>query len=259
MGELVAIAQEQAGLAVEGVNGVGNAYTQGWKNLTQAQIDFYDQMVAAHMGYWQLLEDGTRQFVWATVAEMESMAEAAGTAAEKWENPYSWLYNYTEEINRLTREREKAERDYTKALEDETVTAEKLLEISQQQLSTLEAEAQMHATSAGRAMDEIQSQFSANSKFSKYVTYDAKTSEILIDYEKLEGAGFDEETGEEFEEFLSVIEENRDVILDAEEALYDIEDQIKEIKERGKEETSEMYNQIKKGLVQSRQKEIDEL
>jgi hypothetical protein len=157
MEELVAIAQEQAGLAVEGVNGVGNAYTQGWKNLTQAQIDFYDQMVAAHMGYWQLLEDGTRQFVWATVAEMESMAEAAGTAAEKWENPYTWLYNYNEEINRLTREREKAERDYTKALEDETVTAKELLKISQQQLSNLEAEAQMHATSAGRAMDEIQS------------------------------------------------------------------------------------------------------
>jgi chromosome segregation ATPase len=81
----------------------------------------------------------------------------------------------------------------------------------------------------------------------------------LIDYEKLDSAGFDEETGEEFEEFLSAIEENRDIILDAEEALYDIEDQIQEIKERGKEETSEMYNQIKEGLVQSRQKEIDEL
>jgi hypothetical protein len=34
MGELIATAQEQAGLAVDGVNGVGNAYTQGWENLT---------------------------------------------------------------------------------------------------------------------------------------------------------------------------------------------------------------------------------
>jgi hypothetical protein len=89
-------------------------------------------MATANLGHWKLLEDGTRQFVWATVAEMESVAKAAGTAEEAWENPYTWLYNYNEEITRLTREREKAERDYTKALEDETVTAEKLLEISQQ-------------------------------------------------------------------------------------------------------------------------------
>ena len=256
MNKLVIIAQEQAGLSVAKF---GSAYADGWDNLSQAQIDFYDQMAAASMGHWKLLEDGTRQFVWATVAEMESIAEAAGTAIEEWENPYTWLYNYNEEINRLTREREKAERDYTRALEDESLTAEKLLAISKEQLSNLEAQAQMHATSAGRAMDEIQSQFEANSKFSDYVTYDAGTNEILIDYEGLENAGFDEETGEEFEEFISAIEENRDVIIDAEDALYDIEDQISEIKDRGKEETSELYNQIKEGLITSRQQEIDEL
>jgi hypothetical protein len=82
-------------------------------------LDFYDQMAMANMGHWELLEDGTRQFVWATVAEIESIANAAGTALEDWENTYTWLYNYNEEITRLTREREKAEREYTRALEDE--------------------------------------------------------------------------------------------------------------------------------------------
>ena len=256
LSELVAMAQESAGLAVKSY---GNAYSQGWTEVSAEQIEFYDQMAAAHLGYWQMLENGERQFVWATVSEMQTIAKAASTAVEAWENPYTWLYNYNEEINRLTRDREKAERDYARLLKEESADAEDILAISQQQLANLKAQAEMHATSAGRAMDEIEAQFQANSKFSKYVNYDAGTNEILIDYSKLDAANFDEETGTEFEEFLSVLEENRDVIIEAENALYDIEDEVQEIKDRGKSETSNLYNQIKEGLVASRQKEIDEL
>jgi hypothetical protein len=72
------------------------------------------------------------QFVWATAAEMQSIANAADTVKEAWENPYTWLYNYNEEINRLTREREKAERDYDRVLESEKVSAGELLDITKQ-------------------------------------------------------------------------------------------------------------------------------
>ena len=81
----------------------------------------------------------------------------------------------------------------------------------------------------------------------------------MVDYAGLERAGFSTEEGSEFDEFLSVIEENRDTIIDAENAIYDIEDEVKEIKNRGEDETSELYNQIKEGLVQNRQNEIDKL
>jgi hypothetical protein len=117
----------------------------------------------------------------------------------------------------------------------------------------------MYSAGAQKALKEIQSQFEANANFSQYASYDAETSEILIDYAGLNAAGFDEDTGKEFEEFLSAIEENRDVILEAEEALYDIEDQIQEIKDRGKQETSDLYDGIKEGLIQSRQEEIDKM
>ena len=254
--QLVAIAQEQAGLSVEAY---GNAYSTGWSTLSQAQVDFYEQMAAANLGYWETTAEGGQQFVWATVEELNSVADAAGTAIEAWENPYTWLYNYNEEINRLTREREKAERAYTRALEDESSSAQDLLEISKQQLDNLKEEAAIQAQSAKNAMDTIETTFAENKEFSKYVQFDAATGSITVDYEGLEASGFDSEEGSEFEEFLSVIEENRDVVLDAEEALEDIEDQVKEIKNRGKTETSDLYNSIKEGLVQNRQNEIDKL
>jgi hypothetical protein len=76
-----------------------------------------------------MLENGSRQFVWATIAQLEELEEET-EEIEAWENPYTWLYNYNEEINKLIREREKSEREYTRALEDETTSAKELLDIS---------------------------------------------------------------------------------------------------------------------------------
>lgn len=255
MEKLVGLAQKAAGVPEE----FGNAYSTKWSELTAEQIAFFDRMQANSLGYWEALEDDSRQFVWATIAEMESIAEAAGTAVEEWENPYTWLYNYNEKINQLVREREKSERAYTKALEDETVSAEELLQLSQQQLGVLQEEVVMQTAGAARALDEIEQQFKDNSQFKKYVQFDATTSEIVIDYEKLDKAGFDEETGAKFEEFVSAIEENREIIIESEERLEEISDEMDEIKNRGKDETSNLYNQIKEGLIQSRQEEIDAL
>ena len=242
---------------------VSNMSMQTWNDSTRKMSSdmqaFADSMIASGAAMWQEMADGSKKFVWATQNNLMDATEAAGTALEAWENPYTWLYNYNEEINRLTREREKVERAYNRALEDSSSSASELLALSRQQLDTLEQEAAMQATAAARAQDEISAQFADNAEFAKYVQYDAGSNSITIDYAGLDAAGFNEKEGADFEKFLSAIEENRDVITDAEDALYDIEDQINEIKDRGKEETSELYNQIKEGLVMSRQQEIDEL
>jgi hypothetical protein len=54
MNELVAIAQEQAGLSVKEY---GNAYSKGWDNLNEEPIAFFDSMKDAGLGYWELLEN----------------------------------------------------------------------------------------------------------------------------------------------------------------------------------------------------------
>lgn len=252
---------------VAAMSALANA-TQTAMGVTQESLDsmdsnaiaFYDKMAENSFGYWQALEGGSKQFIWATGEELATVANMAGTAIESWENPYDWLFNFNEQINQQIREREKAERAFTKALEDETKTAADLLELSKQELDALQQQAELQSVAVGRAHDNIQEAFTkANPEFLKYVQYDANNKTITTDSEGLEAAGFTEEEREAFEEFVSTIEENRDTILDAEEALEDIEDQVEEIGDRGKEETSELYNQIKEGLIQSRQEEIDAL
>jgi uncharacterized protein with GYD domain len=112
-------------------------------------------MAEANLGYWQVMEDGTQQFVWATADMLSSAAEEAGTIAEAWENPYTWLYNYNEEINRVIREREKSERAFNRALEEEGTNVQDLLKLSVAQLDTLEQEAALRRQSVANAQAAI--------------------------------------------------------------------------------------------------------
>jgi hypothetical protein len=116
--------------------------TEAAKGEGEVTAAFFDQMVEAHLGYWKTLENGAREFVWATAEELQTTAKIADTAVEMWENPYTWLYNQNEQLNRLSRERERIEREYTRALEDESKTAEDLLAISQKQLANLREQSQ---------------------------------------------------------------------------------------------------------------------
>jgi preprotein translocase subunit SecE len=134
---LIGFAQQAANLPDD----LGNAYTTSWSNLSKEQVAFFDKMAEANLGYWSEVDGETERFVWATSDMLSSVVEEAGTAVEAWENPYTWLYNYNEEINRVIKEREKSERAFTRALEDEESTAGELLTLSIQQLKTLEEEA----------------------------------------------------------------------------------------------------------------------
>jgi hypothetical protein len=236
----------------------GDVYREGFAEMGEEQIAFLDQMQAAGLGFWEKTGD-SMSFVWANAAELATSAEKAGNEIEAWEDSYGWIYNYNEELNRLIREREKAERAYTRALEDETKSASELLAISKEQLSNLKQEAALQQAAIERATAENASLFEANSEFADYVQYDATTGSILIDSESFAATNPDEDTSERFDAFVAAITENRDVISDAQDAMYDIEDEINEIGKRGQENTANIYNQIRDGLVQSRQEEIDKL
>ena len=257
--DLVQFMHDAAVQSGELSEGLGNPYTKAWDTLSEEQIAFLDKMQAANLGMWKNLADGSRQFVWATAEELQSLAEIAGSVADAWENPYDWLYNHNEEINKLIRERERLERKYIRALEEEGTTLADLEKIGEQQLANLAAEATQHTQGIVNAKAEIQSALEKNSRFKEFVGYDNATNKLSINYDKLDAANLSPEDGEAFEEFVSILEENRDIILDAEESLYDIEDEVKEIQEQGLEATSELYNKIKEGLIKTSQDEIDNL
>jgi hypothetical protein len=257
----VALAMGQSlGLTFEEIANMGTYTWDGMLNdQTNKYVQFANMVSALGLGMWKELENGHKQFTWINPAQYTTSVQEAGTEEEKWENSYDYIYNYNEEINRLIREREKAERAYQRALEDSSKSASDLLSITEQELGALEQQADVHSAAIQKALQSNEQLFKENSQFAKYVQYDAATGSITLDTNALENADFSAEEGEKFDAFLAALTENRDTINDAEDALYDIEDQVKEIKNRGRDAASSLYDAIRDGLVAERQEEIDKL
>jgi archaellum component FlaC len=62
---------------------------------------------------------------------------------------------------------------------------------------------------------------------------------------------FDTEEGDDFEEFISYLEEQSDIMTTAQDTFDDIEESVKEIKQRGRDSVSSIYNQVKEGLIKN--------
>lgn len=254
--EIVAAAQEQAGLAVDVY---GNAYSQGWDTLTTEQIAFFDQLAAANLGYWKKLTDGTVQFVWATVNELNTIADAAGTIVTAWENPYDVLYNLNQEVNATIREREKLERAYNRALQNSSSSAQDLAKITGEQLTNLKEEASLQKEIAQAAYNKAQAKIKENSQYNQFYTYDSEAGTLKIDDNAVEAQNWSDEEGKAFEEFINFLQEQLDVARESEDKLDEIIDEVDEIEKRGRDSTSDIYNQVKDGLIKERQTEIDKL
>lgn len=173
---------------------------------------------------------------------------------------YDWIFNYNEQINRLLRERNKIEREYTRLLEDQNSSAEEILQKSREELGNLQEKADYEMAAIGRSYTEIENIFAdkANEKYTKLMKYDAGTNTFTVD-EGLAAQNFSEEEMETFNQIAADVTKYRDIITDSEDSLSDIEDSVKEIKNRGKDETSELYDVIYEGMIKERQEEIDKL
>lgn len=225
---------------------------------------FADLMVKLGLGMWQDIGDGNQMFSMFNYDQYSSKialdsSDTGGEEIEMWESSYTYLYNYNEEINRLIKEREKAEKRYNRAIQSSTASAQDLLQTQKDELAALSAQVDVYTVGATKAYESIQKLFDENSEFAKYVSFNANSGQILIDDNGLRGANWTAEKGGQFENFLSKLEENRDAAIEATEALDDIEEQIEEIKDRGRDETIELKDTIKEGLIKERQEIIDRL
>lgn len=176
--------------------------------------------------------------------------------SNSWESAYDWIYNYTQQSEALVREREKAERTYLRLLESEQYTAEEVLKTSNAQVDVLKRQSIVESEAAKKAQTEIKDLFS-NSKYSNYVAYNQNTGAVIADYPRLDKIT-DEEFGEDFDEFISELEELRDTYQDAVDNLEDIEDDLKAIAKERKDAYSTLIDQVQEALIQSYQDIIDE-
>lgn len=233
--------------------------TKEQEQMSAETIAFFNKLEAIGIGAWEEMENGAIKFSLAINEALNDAATTAGTALEAWENPYDELYNLNHKLNAQIREREKLERDYERAVKDSGKSAQDLADITAQELASLKEEAKVQKDIAQAALKNIEMERAANTQYSRYYTYDAKTNTIQVNWEAVDKARWNADEGAEFEEFISYLEEQTDTAKEAQDALDDIEDSVDEIQKRGRNSTSEIYNQVKEGLIQERQEQIDKL
>lgn len=246
---LVQESAEQANISIGSIN--ATTWTEAVLEAHPVYEDFFNMLIAQGAGAF----DANHKWIWTTKQEFEALAEMTG--ANIWENSYDWIYNYTQQVNALTREREKLERKFERTLENEVHTAAELRDITLDEVDALKRRAAMSGDAALKAQKETEALFEANSKYSDYLTYNQKTGAITANYLAL-NQNKNEEFGEGFDDFIGKLEELRDTYQDAVDDLEDIEDDLSELSKRGYDEYSDLIDRVQEALIQSYQDIIDE-
>lgn len=181
--------------------------------------------------------------------------------SQDWENPFDKLYNLLCDIDEELRERERLERRYEKLLEDLGVSANKIIDISREELNQLEKEKKLQEKLISGRKDQIKTYLEENEDKLKYANITESENgdyELRIDWDLIDSVS-DKEEGEGIEKFVKQLEEWLSSIDEAEEALWDIEDTIEEIKDRGEDEYFDLEEAIKDAVEKSYKDQIDEL
>lgn len=204
------------------------------------------------------LEEATADFL-----EMSDAAEKVTKEIEKWKTEFGYLDQLNRKITQTQREKEKIERDYNRLLETETATTEQLLELTKKEADNLNKQLylgiQKWAESAD-ALTAMTDKNGANAAFAKYVTYDAETGSISVDYTGAEAEfGDSTEMGEQFDAFISELYELQSTAEEAQDEIADIEEQTRELAKRGEDDYSELWNSIRETMIQNAQTQIDKL
>lgn len=180
---------------------------------------------------------------------------------DAWENPFDKLYNLVRKIDEELRQRERIERRYEKLLEGLNVSANKIINVSREELAQLERERMLQEklqTGRRYQIEQYQSENADLTKYANVVQNDRGEDILRINWDLINSVT-DTDEGSRIEDYVSQLEEWFDSLEEAEDALWDIEDTIQEIKERGEEEYFDMEDTIKEALTQSYQDEIDKL
>ena len=181
------------------------------------------------------------------------------TDFKAWENPYDELYNLNQKLNTVIRQREKIERAYGRALEDNATSAKQLATLTANELATLQKEAQLQKDIAQQALKNALTKQAQNAQYKDLYSFDTATGQITVNWEKAGEMGWSDEEGEDFEEFISYLEDQGETYQEALDEIENIQDSVKEIEQRGRDATSEIYNQVKDGLVKQFEDQLEAL
>lgn len=177
------------------------------------------------------------------------------------ENPFDFLYNLLREIQEETRRRERIERQYEKLLDDVDVNAQKLIDISREELEQLKENRELEEKRIDAREKQINQYQKENQDLTKYARTEANEhgEQVLrIDWDAI-NVVTDSDQMERIETYVGQLEEWYSDMEEAQDTLEDIEDQMEEIRLRGRDEYIDLENKIKEAIITERQEEIDKL
>jgi len=242
----------------DGFNALKELQTESLEEWSEYATDLAYILQRAGMG---TIMDNAFKF-W-NAEDLLKAAEDAGKDKDKkknpWENPYDWLWNITEQINKTLYQRERLERKYKLAVEDTAKSAEDLYNISKKELDNLQEQARLQSLKGQKATEEAQLLLSNYKEYAKYVSMNPLTGQVQVAYEELDKKGWSQEQGSAFEAFVSRLTELANEIKESNKSLEEIEDEVKEIQLRGKQELIDLQNRVKDALVTEREREIETL
>lgn len=181
----------------------------------------------------------------------------------KYENSYDKLHNTLEEINDLLRERERLERRYQRLIDRNNATAAELAKIRQLTVDTYQLEIIKQEEVRKGRIQQIEQELAKNKKLQKYVyvendPYNPADKTLRINWDAL-NALKNADTGEKVDQYYDNIDGWLDSIYEVEGAIAEAQDAIYEQMTQGKDEFLDLEEQVKEAIINSRQKEIDEL
>lgn len=255
MKEIVEAAYIAAGVTTSEISGL---FTETGVNMDD--LSSKAQAVSARLqsiGLFNLVAttDGKSKIDWSQFLDQKK--SSGGGSSSPWENPYDWLYNINEQINKQIYLRERMERKYQLAVKDSVKTTQDLYDISKKELDNLREQAKLERMKGQKAVEEAQLLMKQNKEFSNYASFNSITGQIQVDYNALNKKNWSSEKGGAFEAFVGRLEELREELQESQTSLEEIEDTIEEIRDRGKDEFLSLEKRVQESLVSERQQIID--
>ena len=225
-----------------------------WKKLTGATIRVPKSMSVTALG--QSVNDGLNNAIVSSGGS--SSGGSSGGKEEVYSNSYDKLYNTMEDLNELTRDRNKLEREYTNLLNKSNTSAADLVENLQKQISNLEAQAALQREITAFREQQIRDTLTQNSDLSQYATYNFEDMTIEINWDAINSVT-DADKGQRIEDYIGDLEKLQDQMDEANDELAEIQNEIIEFAKQFEEQYMDFEERVLNAIVQQYQNEIDEL
>jgi hypothetical protein len=124
---------------------------------------------------------------------------------DAWENPFDKLYNLVRNIDEELRQRERIERRYEKLLQSIDVSANKIIDVSREELAQLEEEKRLQEELIAGRKWQIEQYLKENADLQKYARVEQNErgeSVLRIDWDAI-NAITDSDKGSKVEEYVS--------------------------------------------------------